>query len=37
MITEAQLQQFILPAFALDKQSISKNLLKSLYWALTLG
>lgn len=36
-ITEAQVQQFILPAFKLDKQSVSKNLLKSLYWALTLG
>lgn len=27
----------ILPAFDLDKQPIAKNLLKSLYWALTLG
>jgi hypothetical protein len=27
----------ILPAFKLDKQNIAKNLLKSLYWALTLG
>ena len=36
-ITEAQVQQFIIPAFKLDKTSISKNLLKSLYWALTLG
>ena len=27
----------ILPAFKLDKQPIAKNLLKSLYWALTLG
>lgn len=36
-ITEAQVQQFIMPAFKLDKNNISKNLLKSLYWALTLG
>ena len=27
----------ILPAFKLEKQPIAKNLLKSLYWALTLG
>jgi len=27
----------ILPAFKLEKQNIAKNLLKSLYWALTLG
>jgi len=27
----------ILPAFKLEKQTIAKNLLKSLYWALTLG
>jgi hypothetical protein len=27
----------ILPAFKLNKQTIAKNLLKSLYWALTLG
>lgn len=26
-----------MPAFKLDKNNISKNLLKSLYWALTLG
>lgn len=36
-ITESQVQQFIMPAFKLDKNNISKNLLKSLYWALTLG
>jgi hypothetical protein len=29
--------EFILPAFKLNKQTIAKNLLKSLYWALTLG
>jgi hypothetical protein len=29
--------QYILPAFKLEKQNIAKNLLKSLYWALTLG
>lgn len=28
---------FILPAFKTNKQPIAKNLLKSLYWALTLG
>jgi len=27
----------ILPAFKLEKSNIAKNLLKSLYWALTLG
>lgn len=27
----------VLPAFRLEKQNIAKNLLKSLYWALTLG
>lgn len=37
VLTETQVQQFILPAFKLDKQNIAKNLLKSLYWALTLG
>ena len=36
-LTEQQVQQYILPAFKLDKQNIAKNLLKSLYWALTLG
>lgn len=36
-LQEQQVQQFILPAFKLEKQNIAKNLLKSLYWALTLG
>ena len=27
----------ILPAFKLDKQIVAKNLLKSLFWALSLG
>jgi len=27
----------IVPAFKLEKQPVAKNLLKSLYWALTLG
>ena len=36
-ITKAQVQQFILPAFKLDKTSIRKNLLKSQYCAFTLG
>ena len=35
-ITDAQMD-FILPAFKTNKQPIAKNLLKSLYWALTLG
>ena len=35
-ITDSQMQ-YILPAFKLEKQAIAKNLLKSLYWALTLG
>jgi hypothetical protein len=35
-ITDAQMD-FILPAFKINKQPIAKNLLKSLYWALTLG
>jgi hypothetical protein len=34
-ITEDQLQYF-LPTFKLDKPSISKSLLKSIYWALSL-
>jgi hypothetical protein len=29
--------QFFIPAFKLDKPSISKSLLKSIYWALTLA
>ena len=36
-LQEQQVQQFILPTFKLEKQNIAKNLLKSLYWALTLG
>jgi hypothetical protein len=36
-LTEQQVHQYILPAFKLDKQNIAKNLLKCLYWALTLG
>lgn len=35
-LTDSQME-FILPAFKLNKQTIAKNLLKSLYWALTLG
>lgn len=35
-LTDAQME-CILPAFKLNKQTIAKNLLKSLYWALTLG
>ena len=34
-ITDSQME-YILPAFKLNKQTIAKNLLKSLYWALTL-
>ena len=36
-LSESQVQQFILPTFKLEKPNIAKNLLKSLYWALTLG
>jgi len=36
-LSEQQVQQFILPTFKLEKPNIAKNLLKSLYWALTLG
>ena len=35
-IQDAQLGN-ILPAFKLDKQIVAKNLLKSLFWALSLG
>jgi hypothetical protein len=35
-IQDAQMTD-VLPAFKLEKQNIAKNLLKSLYWALTLG
>ena len=35
-IQDAQLVT-ILPAFKLDKQIVAKNLLKSLFWALSLG
>lgn len=35
-IQDAQLCT-ILPAFKLDKQIVAKNLLKSLFWALSLG
>jgi hypothetical protein len=34
-ITE-DLLQFVIPPFELDKTMISKNLLKSLYWAMSL-
>lgn len=37
VLSEPQVSQYILPAFKLEKHSIAKNLLKSLYWALTLG
>ena len=36
VIKEEQLQ-FILPAFKTDKTSVCKNLIKSLYWALSLN
>ena len=36
MIQDRQLQT-ILPAFKLEKQIVAKNLLKSLFWALSLG
>ena len=36
MIQDQQLVT-ILPAFKLDKQIVAKNLLKSLFWALSLG
>lgn len=35
-IQDAQLET-ILPAFKLEKQIVAKNLLKSLFWALSLG
>eukprot|EP00351_Strombidinopsis_sp_SopsisLIS2011_P005472 CAMPEP_0116872836 /NCGR_PEP_ID=MMETSP0463-20121206/3738_1 /TAXON_ID=181622 /ORGANISM="Strombidinopsis sp, Strain SopsisLIS2011" /LENGTH=150 /DNA_ID=CAMNT_0004513759 /DNA_START=3357 /DNA_END=3809 /DNA_ORIENTATION=+ len=35
-ISNNQIEE-ILPAFKLEKANIAKNLLKSLYWALTLG
>lgn len=36
VIKESQLEH-ILPAFKIDKTSISKNLIKALYWAMSLG
>lgn len=36
VIKEEQLQ-YILPAFKTDKTSVCKNLIKSLYWALSLN
>ena len=36
VIKESQLQ-YILPAFKYEKNSICKNLIKSLYWALSLN
>lgn len=36
VIKESQLE-YILPAFKIDKASISKNLIKALYWAMSLG
>lgn len=35
-IQDVQLEK-ILPAFKLEKQIVAKNLLKSLFWALSLG
>ena len=35
-IQDSQLST-ILPAFKLEKQIVAKNLLKSLFWALSLG
>jgi len=35
-IQDVQLET-ILPAFKLEKQIVAKNLLKSLFWALSLG